>query len=110
MKSGDSIKISLPGNVFFVAEYRRTDMWGNIEGYFVGHMGAFINTQLQAVAIYYLRTEHGISFSVDQGRVTELQSSKEINHVEKCECGTEAVGGSRHQYYCPKFSEMRNLS
>jgi hypothetical protein len=107
MKYGDTIKVSLPGNVFFVADYRRVDMWGNIEGFYPGHMGQFIDTQLQAVAIYYLKNDAGISFSVDAGRVTELGSSKEISlDAKKCECGTESVGGSRHQYYCPRAETL----
>jgi hypothetical protein len=106
MKSGDEIKVTLPGNMFLVAEYRRTDMWGNIEAYFSGTMSTYLSAQLQAVAVYYLRTDYGVSFSIDQGRVIPLESSKEKRINEKCECGTEAVGGTRHQHYCPKYASV----
>lgn len=104
MKDGDSIKVTLPGNVFLVGQYKRTDMWGNIEGYVSGALGSFIETQLGTVAIYYMKTSAGISFSVDSGRVTLIESYKDRGaDGSKCECGTEAVGGTRCAYYCPRF-------
>jgi hypothetical protein len=102
MTLGDEIRVDLPGNTFLVAEYKRTDMWGNIEGYYKGVLGGFIDKQLQAVAVYYLKTDAGISFSVDAPRVVLLSSKRGNSYNARCECGSEAVGSSRHTYYCPK--------
>lgn len=102
MNYGDEVRVDLPGNVFLVGEYRRTDMWGCIEVFHKGSLGQYIDTQLRAVANYYLKTDRGVDFSVDAGRVHLLSSKSRSSYDAKCECGSEAVGSSKHIYYCPK--------